>query len=126
MGNTPVHGYTLERQRVGLGTWESATGEEEVLQSVAQIVENLSPDAAYLFRVAAINQVGTSPFSEPASLVVKADSGGDSESSTFEDQVCSQDNTKVCSQDNTKVCSQDSTKEQSFDAMYEVKQVLSW
>ena len=94
---------------MGLGTWESATGEEEILESVAQIVENLSADVTYLFRVAAINQVGTSLFSEPAKLAVKTDSG-DSESSTFEDPVCSQD----------------STKEPSFDAMYEIKQALSW
>ena len=107
-GNAAICGYTLERQQVGLGTWESATG-EEALQAVAHIVENLSPEATYLFRVAAINQAGVSPFSEPANLLLKADNC-DSENSTLDEAGYSQD----------------SVKEVSFESLYEIKQAISW
>lgn len=46
--------------------WEDVSQDE----STAHVVEDLIPGLTYIFRVAAINEIGIGPYSKPSPLVV--------------------------------------------------------
>ena len=65
-GNAPITKYRLERQRLDFNLWEEVSSE---IEGAAHVIDDLLPGVAYIFRVSAINEVGTGPASEPSEPV---------------------------------------------------------
>ncbi len=81
-GNASISNYRLERQRLEFEKWEEVSHD---IEGAAHVVDDLLPGVAYIFRVSAINEVGTGPASEPSEPVtIETSLEYDSESPTHE------------------------------------------
>ncbi|XP_014666025.1 PREDICTED: kalirin-like [Priapulus caudatus] len=65
-GNTPITAYTVEYNEQGSGMWQAAVA---FAPTTIQVVDYLTPNTVYQFRVSANNAVGISEPSEPSALV---------------------------------------------------------
>ena len=72
-GNSPVTNYILEQRRIDFETWELVADD---IEPAAYVVEGLLPNVPYLFRVAAVNTIGMSPFSKPSPPITMATETG--------------------------------------------------
>ena len=72
-GNSPVTNYILEQRRIDFETWELVADD---IEPAAYVVEGLLPNVPYLFRVAAVNSIGMSPFSKPSPPITMATETG--------------------------------------------------
>ena len=66
-GGSPITGYILERKEVSAKRWSKVT-REPILDTKFKVKE-LIQDEKYEFRVAAVNNAGQGPFSEPSKPV---------------------------------------------------------
>ena len=83
-GHAGMIKYRLERCQLDLDSWEVVATD---LESAAHVADDLLPAVPYVFRVSAINEVGTGPCSDPSEPVtIDLDQPYDSDSPAY-DQV---------------------------------------
>lgn len=82
-GNCLITNYVLEKKRLDFDDWEVVASD---IDSTAQVLEDLIPGVAYVFRVSAVNVVGVSPYSVPSPPVtISHDHQYDSDSTGIEE-----------------------------------------
>lgn len=82
-GNCLITNYILEKKRLDIDDWEVVTTD---IDSTAHVLEDLIPGMAYMFRVAAVNEIGISPYSGPSQpMIMSHDHQYDSDSTGVEE-----------------------------------------
>ena len=82
-GNCLITNYVLEKKRLDFDEWEIVASD---IDSTAQVLEDLIPGVAYVFRVSAVNEVGISPYSMPSPpMTISRDHQYDSDSTGMEE-----------------------------------------
>ena len=82
-GNCLITNYILEKKRLDFDDWEVVASD---IDSTAQVLEDLIPGVAYVFRVSAVNEVGVSPYSLPSPpMTISHDHQYDSDSTGMEE-----------------------------------------
>lgn len=82
-GNCLITNYILEKKRLDIDDWEVVATD---IDSTAHVLEDLIPGMAYVFRVAAVNEIGTSPYSGPSQpMTMSHDHQYDSDSTGVEE-----------------------------------------
>ena len=72
-GNSPVTHYVLQSRQIEYDEWDSV---DDKVISAAHVVDHLLPGMSYVFRVAAVNLIGSSLFSKPSSpIYITTESG---------------------------------------------------
>ncbi|HWC33491.1 MAG TPA: fibronectin type III domain-containing protein [Mycobacteriales bacterium] len=71
-GGSPITGYDVQYSTNNGTTWTSASATFHTSTATSQTVTGLTNGTAYLFRVAAINSVGTGPYSAASAAVTPA------------------------------------------------------
>jgi Fibronectin type III domain len=65
-GGAPITGYYLEYRSEGMMSWKKAS--EKTISDTKYVAKGLSESELYEFRVAAVNKVGTGPYSDNSTL----------------------------------------------------------
>ncbi len=65
-GGAPITGYILEYRSEGMSSWKKAT--ESTISDTKYVAKGLNDSECYEFRVAAVNKVGTGPYSDNSTL----------------------------------------------------------
>lgn len=82
-GNCLITNYILEKRRLDIDDWEVVATD---IDSTAQVLEDLIPGVAYIFRVSAVNEIGISPYSMPSPpMTISHDHQYDSDSTGMEE-----------------------------------------
>lgn len=68
-GGSSITGYDVQYSSNSGTSWTSASSTFQTSAATSELVTGLTDGASYLFRVAAINSVGTGPYSAPSSAV---------------------------------------------------------